>query len=410
MSLIVQKYGGSSVANTERVKKVAQHIVNTKNQGHDLVVVVSAPGDMTDELLDMAAQITENPSDREIDMLLSTGEQISIALLAMAIHEIKERAISFTGPQVGIVTDTTHTKAKIISINEHKIKHALQKGNVVIVAGFQGVDENNDITTLGRGGSDTTAVALAAVLKADLCEIYTDVDGIFTTDPRIVPNAQKLDAISYDEMLELASLGAKVMHGRSIEFAKKYNVDVYVRSSFNLNAKGTLITKEVPSMEKVVVRGVTSEIHEAKLSVMGVPDKPGVAAKIFSALAKFNISIDMIVQSAGEEGQNTISFTVNRSELKRAMEVLKKVADEIKARQIVSDEHIAKVSIVGVGMRSHCGIAATMFETLAAQNINIDMISTSEIKISCIVNETRAEESVKLLHDKFGLANLKEHH
>ncbi len=405
MSLIVQKYGGSSVADSERVKKVAQHVVNTKRKGNDLVVVVSAPGDMTDDLLEMAKKITENPSDREIDMLLSTGEQISIALLAMAIHEIGERAISFTGPQVGIITDTIHTKAKIISINEQKVKDALDKGNIVIVAGFQGVNEYNEITTLGRGGSDTTAVALAAVLKANLCEIYTDVDGVYTTDPRIVKEAQKIDIISYDEMLEMASLGAKVMHSRSIEFAKKYDVDVYVRSSFNINKKGTLITREVPSMEKVVVRGVTCEMNESKLSIMGVPDKPGVAAKVFTLFAKMNISVDMIVQSAGEQGKNNISFTVSKSELKKAIDILKKAADEVGARQILSDEHIAKVSIVGVGMRSHSGVAATMFETLAQENINIDMISTSEIKISCILEESRAHDAVRILHEKFGLSN-----
>ncbi|MBI4650921.1 aspartate kinase [Candidatus Desantisbacteria bacterium] len=407
MALIVQKYGGSSVADAEKVKRVAKHIVGNKRKNNELVVVVSAPGEMTDDLLDMAKKITDNRSDREIDMLLSTGEQVSIALLAMAIHEQGEQAISFTGHQVGIVTDTTHTKAKIISINEKKVFNALEKGNIVIIAGFQGVDEHNDITTLGRGGSDTTAVALAAVLKADLCEIYTDVDGVYTADPRIVPNAQKIDTISYDEMLEMASLGAKVMQSRSIEFAKKYDVDVQVRSSFNTNTIGTLITKEVLSMEKVVVRGVTCEMDEAKLSLIGVPDRPGVAAKIFTSLAKVNVGVDMIVQSTGEDGINTISFTVNKSDLKKTMEILNKVAIEIEAKKILADEHIAKISIVGVGMRSHCGIAASMFEALALNKINIDMISTSEIKLSCIVEDLRAHEAVRILHDRFNLADIK---
>ncbi|MBI5206310.1 MAG: aspartate kinase [Candidatus Firestonebacteria bacterium] len=406
MALIVHKYGGSSVANAERIKRVATHVVETKRNGNDVVVVVSAPGDMTDDLLNMAEEISKNPSEREIDMLLSTGEQVSISLMAIAIHEVGEKAVSFTGPQVGIITDNTHTKAKIVSINESKVKESLKKGNIVIVAGFQGVNENNDITTLGRGGSDTTAVALASVLKADLCEIYTDVDGVFTADPGIVHDAKKIDVISYDEMLEMASLGAKVMQARSIEFAKKYNVDIHVRSSFNFKTKGTIITKEAPGMEKVVVSGVTCEKGEAKLSVIGVEDRPGIAALVFSSLAKKNISVDMIVQSAGEGGKNTISFTINKADLRKAMDILNTIKGDIGAKGVSSDEHIAKVSIVGVGMRSHSGIAASMFETLAENNINIDMISTSEIKISCIVEEKRANDALLLLHKKFNLGVL----
>ncbi len=401
--LIVQKFGGSSVANVERIQNVAQKIVNYREKGYDLVVVVSALGDTTDELIDLAHQINPEPSEREMDMLLSTGEQISVALLAMAIHKLGYEAISFTGAQVGIITDTSHTRARIIKINAEKIKEELKKNKIVIVAGFQGVTLNQDITTLGRGGSDLTAVALAKELGACECEIYTDVEGIYTTDPRIEPKAKKIKAITYDEMLEMASLGAQVMQARSIEVAKKFNVTIHVRSSFN-DKEGTMIVKEVKRMEDVVVSGVTLNKNEAKITICDVPDRPGVAAKIFKELSGAGVNVDMIVQNVSHIRKTDISFTVNKPALSRAIKLTRKVAKSIQAGEVLQDENIARVSIVGVGMKSHPGVAATMFDALAKNKINIEMISTSDISISCIIQKKFAESAVRTLHGKFGLS------
>ncbi|MDD4953767.1 MAG: aspartate kinase [Candidatus Omnitrophica bacterium] len=401
--LIVQKFGGSSVANVERIQNVAKRVVAYRRQGYDMVVVVSALGDTTDELVKLADQINAEPSEREMDMLLSTGEQISVALLAMAIHKLGLEAISFTGSQVGIITDTSHTRARIIKINVDKIKEELAKGKIVIVAGFQGVTLNQDITTLGRGGSDLTAVALAKELGADECEIYTDVEGIYTTDPRIESAARKLEAVTYDEMLEMASLGAQVMQARSIEVAKKFNVPIHVRSSFS-DKTGTMIIKEVKRMEDVVVSGVTLNKSEAKITVCNVPDRPGAAAKIFKELSEAGVSVDMIVQNVSHLRQTDISFTVSKANLPRAAKLTQKIAKKINAGDVLQDEFIARISIVGVGMKSHPGVAAAMFDTLARHKINIEMISTSDISISCIIQKRFAETAVRSLHGKFGLA------
>lgn len=402
MALIVQKYGGSSVANVERIKRVARRVVKARRQGHRVVVVVSALGDTTDELLQLAGHITSRPSEREMDMLLSTGEQVSVSLLAMAIHHLGVNAISFTGPQVGIITDQFHTKARILHINTDRIEAALKKGTIVIVAGFQGQSKLGDITTLGRGGSDLTAVALSKALRAKQCEIYTDVDGIYTADPRIVPEARLIRQISYNEILELASLGAKVMHSRSIEVGKKFNVPIYVRNSRKENG-GTLITKETKKMEDVVVSGIALAETEAKITIYKVPDRPGVAAKLFTKLADANVNVDMIIQNKTETKTTDISFTVFKNELDRAMRVVKEIAKKIKARHVACDEKIAKVSVVGVGMRSHSGIASKMFGALAKRKINIDMISTSEIKISCVIDGSKGKEAVRAIHKEFGL-------
>ena len=402
MALIVQKYGGSSVANPERVKKVAKRVVATKRRGEKVVVVVSAPGDSTDRLIDLAHQVTGEPAEREMDVLVSTGEQVSVALLAIAIQSLGYPAISSTGPQVGIVTDSSHTKARILKINTVWIKKELRKGKIVVVAGFQGTDINENITTLGRGGSDLTAVALAAALKANCCEIYTDVEGVYTADPRIVPRVRKLVSISYDEMLEMASAGAKVLHNRAVEFAKRFNIPIQVRSSFS-KGRGTMVTKEQKFMEDVVVRGVTLNTDEAKVSLRGVPDKPGVAARVFKTLADGDINIDMIIQNIGEEGKSDISFTVMKGDLKKTLVITEKAVKAIGAKQVDADENIARISIVGVGMRTHSGIAARMFGALASKKINIEMISTSEIKISCIVDKKHGPQAVRAIHAKFGL-------
>jgi len=401
--LIVQKFGGSSVANVERIQNVAKRVTGYRKKGFDVVVVVSALGDTTDELIELASQITTEPSEREMDMLLSTGEQISVALLAMAIHKLGLEAISFTGSQVGIVTDKSHTKARIVKIATDRIKKELRIGRVVIVAGFQGVTPDDDITTLGRGGSDLTAVALAKELKADECEIYTDVDGIYSTDPRIEPKAKKLAQITYDEMLEMASLGAQVMQARSIEVAKKFDVPIHVRSSFS-DKDGTMIIKEVKNMEDVLVTGITLNKNEAKITICEVPDKPGVAAKIFKELASSGISVDMIVQNVSHTRKTDISFTVNKNDAARTIKAIKKVNSDIGAGDILVDEDIARISIVGVGMKSHHGVAAKMFETLAHEKINIEMISTSDISISCIIKKNLGETAVKILHEKFNLS------
>jgi len=400
--LIVQKYGGTSVGDVKRIENVAERIISYAKKGHKLAVVVSAMGDTTDELIDLSKKINAHPSEREMDMLISTGEQISSSLLAMAIHKKGFEAISFTGSQVGIITDTSHTRARIIKITTDKIKEELRKGRIVIVAGFQGVTLNQDITTLGRGGSDLTAVALAKELNADECEIYTDVEGIYTTDPRIEPKAKKIEGITYDEMLEMASLGAQVMQARSIEVAKKFNVPIHVRSSFSNNS-GTMIVKEVKRMEEVVVSAVTLNRNEAKITVCDVPDKPGVAAKIFKELATGGINVDMIVQNVSHLRQTDISFTITKSEALKAIKLTKRVARNIGAGEVLEDEDIARISVVGVGMKSHPGVAATMFDTLAKNKINIEMISTSDISISCIIKNKSAESAVKALHGKFGL-------
>lgn len=401
--LIIQKFGGSSVANVKRVQNVARRVVRYKKKGFNLVVVVSALGDTTDELIELANQININPSEREMDMLLSTGEQISVALLAMAIHKLGVEAISFTGAQVGIITDAAHTRARIIKINTDKIQEALNKGKVVIVAGFQGVNLNQDITTLGRGGSDLTAVALAKELKADECEIYTDVKGIYTTDPRVEPLAKKIKAITYDEMLEMASLGAQVMQARSIEVAKKFNVPIHVRSSFKQDS-GTMIIKEVKKMEEVVVSAITLNKGEAKITVCNVPDRPGIAAKIFNELADNEVSVDMIVQNVSHLRQTDISFTVSKNDAQKAIKTINRAKVAVGVKDVLDDSDIARISIVGVGMKSHPGVAGKMFEVLARNKINIEMISTSDISISCIVQKKFAEMAVRALHSKFGLS------
>ncbi len=400
--LIVQKFGGSSVANAQCIQNVAKRVVNYRKRGYDLVVVVSALGDTTDELIELASKITLEPPEREMDMLLSTGEQISVALLAMAIDKLGYQAISFTGAQVGIITDASHTRARIIKINADKIKEELGKGKIVIVAGFQGVTLNQDITTLGRGGSDLTAVALAKELAAEECEIYTDVEGVYTTDPRIEQRARKINQITYDEMLEMASLGAQVMQARSIEVAKKFDVPIHVRSSFS-KSTGTRIIKEAKRMEDVVVTGVTLNKNEVKVTVCDVPDRPGIAAKIFKKLSEGGISVDMIVQNVSHTRKTDISFTVNKANALKTLKVAKRIAKNIGAGDVLEDQAISRVSIVGVGMKSHSGVAATMFDALARNKINIEMISTSDISISCIIQKKFGEIAVRALHEKFGL-------
>jgi len=411
VAVVVQKFGGSSVANAERVKAAARRAIRAKQAGKQVVVVVSARGDTTDDLIELAKEISEQPPAREMDMLLATGEQISIALMAMAIHELGEQAISFTGVQIGIRTDSTHTKARIREISTDRMRQALDNGKIVIVAGFQGIDEHYDITTLGRGGSDTTAVALAAALKVDSvkrkvdskveCEIYTDVDGIYTTDPRLVPEARKMDAISYDEMLELASMGAGVMHSRSIEFAKKFDVPLMVRSSFS-DAEGTWITPEADWMKDVAVCGAALAKDEVRIFLDAVPDRPGTSHRIFSAIAEMNIAIDMIAQSAGSGGKASIGFTVLRNDLNLTLATLKPLVDELGAT-IRPAEDVSKVSIVGTGMRTHSGVAEKMFAALAAESVNIRMITTGDIKISVLVDRADGTKALKAVHQAFGL-------
>jgi aspartate kinase len=399
--LIVQKYGGSSVADADKIKSVARRVAASA-EGHRLVVVVSAMGKTTDGLVSLAQQITGTPDPREMDMLLATGEQVSIAALTMALHALGLKARSMTGPQVGMRTDTAHTKARITRITADRVREALDAGEIVVVAGFQGLSEAGEITTLGRGGSDLSAVAMAAALKADVCEIYTDVDGVYTADPNIVPEARKLARVSYDEMLELASLGAKVLQSRSVEFAKKWEVPVHVRSTFKPDP-GTIVTREERAMETVVVTGVTHDKNQAKISILRVPDRPGIAAAAFGALGNQNIVVDMIVQNISRDGYTDISFTVPRGERARSVAALEEVARTIGAQGVVHDDRIAKVSIVGMGMRSHSGIASRMFETLSGENINIQMISTSEIAVSCVIEDKYAELAVRALHDAFEL-------
>lgn len=404
--IIVQKFGGTSVADVERIKNVAKRVVKAKRDGYDVVTVVSALGDSTDKLIELAHQITNNPSERELDMLVSTGEQVSCALLTMAIHELGEEAISFTGAQVGIITDNAFTKARIVDISAKRIFEALKTSKIVIVAGFQGLSLSQDITTLGRGGSNLTAVALAKVLGAKMCEMCTDVEGIFTTDPRIVKNARKIDRISYEEMFELASAGAQVLQPRSIEFAMKFNVPIHVRSSFS-DKMGTIISKEVKAMEDIVVSGVALNKEEAKITICDVPDKPGIAAKIFTDIACEGINVDMIVQNVSRTGATDISFTVPGPDLNKTIKVTREISKRVGAGDIKYDNDMAKVSIVGIGMKSHSGVAADMFSALAKKRINIEMISTSEIKISCVIKKKNGVEAVRALHDKFGLSKKK---
>ncbi len=403
MSLIVQKYGGTSVGNPERILNVARRVIATQEAGNQVVVVVSAMSGVTDSLIKLARDVSSSPSEREMDVLLSTGEQTTIALTAMAINGLGKKAVSLTGAQAGIITDGVHTRAKIANITPKQVHKHLDEGNVVIVAGFQGETTDGRITTLGRGGSDLTAIAIAAAIKADVCQIFTDVDGVYTCDPRVVPNATKIDIISYDEMLEMASSGSKVMQSRSVEFAKKFGVVFEVRSSFN-NNPGTLVKEEHMSMENVVVRGVSIEKNQAKITIRQVPDQPGTAAKIFSALAGANISIDMIVQSETLGDTNDISFTLNKDELPRAQQALAGPVKELGAKEISTLDGIAKLSIVGIGMRSHSGVAAKLFEALSAGGINIQLISTSEIKTAVIIDEARIAEAANLAHEAFGLS------
>lgn len=402
MALIVQKYGGSSVADAEKIKNVARRITETKRQGNEVVVVVSAMGDTTDELIQLARQINPNPDERELDLLLSTGEIVSSTLLAMALHGMGYKAVSLSGAQAGIQTDASHSKARILHIEPKRIVKELEKDNIVIVAGFQGITKDMDVTTLGRGGSDTTAVALAAICKAQICQIYTDVEGVFTADPRVVPEARKLDEIGYEEMLELATLGAKVIHPRAVELGQIYSMPIMVASSFSDNP-GTMIHGGSEMEVRNKVRGIAHDTNVAKVTVVGVPDRPGIAAAIFEPLAKANISVDTIVQNASINNITDLTFTVSRSDLDKAMALVKPVAKSIGAKECVSDSTLAKVSIVGTGMQNVPGYAATMFRTLYEQGINIQLITTSEIRITCIIAEDRVRDALKALHKAFEL-------
>ncbi|MHB8848156.1 MAG: aspartate kinase [Burkholderiales bacterium] len=406
MALIVQKYGGTSVGSVERIKNVAERVAKFKTLGHHVVVVLSAMSGETNRLLALAREMQALPDPRELDVLISTGEQVTIALLAMALKALGLQAKSYTGSQVRIVTDSAYTKARILAIDEEHIRNDLNAGKVVVVAGFQGIDEHGNITTLGRGGSDTTGVALAAALKADECQIYTDVDGVYTTDPRIVPEARRLQTITFEEMLEMASLGSKVLQLRSVEFAGKYKVKLRVLSSFQETGEGTLITfEEENTMEQAIISGIAFNRDEAKITVLSVPDTPGIAYRILGPVADSNIDVDMIIQNIGANNTTDFTFTVHRNEYNRAIELLRGLQSKIGAREIIGDDKIAKVSIVGVGMRSHVGIASTMFKTLADEGINILMISTSEIKISVVIDEKYLELAVRVLHKAFNLEN-----
>ncbi len=405
MSLIVQKYGGTSVGTPERIRAVARRVARYKSLGHQVVVVVSAMSGETNRLISLAKEIMEEPDPRELDVMVSTGEQVSIGMTTLALIDLGIKAKSYTGSQVQILTDDAHTKARILKIDHNNIQDDLDKGYVVVVAGFQGVDERGNITTLGRGGSDTTGVALAAALKADECQIYTDVDGIYTTDPRVVPEAKKLDSITFEEMLEMASLGSKVLQIRSVEFAGKYKVKLRVLSSFEEEGDGTLITfEEKNNMEQPVISGIAFNRDEAKVTILGVPDKPGIAYQILGPIADANIDVDMIIQNVGAVGTTDFTFTVNKNDLNKALAILnEKVKGHVGAREVNGNDKIAKVSIVGVGMRSHVGVASQMFRTLSEEGINIDMISTSEIKISVLIDEKYLELAVRALHKAFGL-------
>ena len=402
MALVVQKFGGTSMGSIDRIKHVAKRVLQEKEKGNDVVVVVSAMAGETDRLINLVKEITLEPNERDMDFVVSTGEQVSAGLLSIVLNSMGHPAISLTGWQAGIKTDKAFTKARILDIDVERIKKHLKDGKIVVITGFQGITETGDIATLGRGGSDTSAVAIAAALNADRCDIYTDVDGVYTADPRIVPEAKRIDVLSYEEMLELASLGAKVLQIRSVEFAMKYKVPLRVRSTFTED-EGTLIKEEDETMERVVVRGIAHNKNEARITVERVPDKPGIAAKIFDALAEANIPVDMIVQNVSVDGFTDISFTVEKNDAAKAEKITKEVANEIGAKNVIRDDKIAKVSVVGLGMRSHAGVAGKVFETLAKYGINIVMISTSEIKISCIVDEKFTELAVRVLHEAFGL-------
>jgi aspartate kinase len=404
MALIVQKFGGTSVATTDRIKNVAKRVARWKAQGHDIIVVPSAMSGETNRLIGLAKEISSAPDPRELDVIASTGEQVTIGLLAMAMHAEGLKAKSYTGSQVRVLTDSTFTKARILKIDDQRIRKDLAEGNVVVVAGFQGADEHGNITTLGRGGSDTSAVALAAALHADECQIYTDVDGVYTTDPRVVPEARKLDTITFEEMLEMASLGSKVLQIRSVEFAGKYKVKLRVLSSFEDEGEGTLITVEEDNrMEQPIISGIAFNRDEAKLTVLGVPDRPGIAYQVLGPIADANIDVDMIIQNVGRDGTTDFSFTVNRADYAKTLELLKAIAASMDARGVTGDNKTCKVSAVGVGMRSHPGVASKMFNVLGAEGINIQMISTSEIKISVVIEEKYLELAVRVLHKAFGL-------
>lgn len=402
MALVVQKYGGTSVANIEKISNVAEKVARTKKDGNDVIVVVSAMAGETDRLIALAHSAAKMPAEREYDVLVSTGEQVTISLLAMVLNNMGFKAKSFLGSQIKIITDQAFTKARILKIDTKLLEKEIKAGNIIVVAGFQGVDKDFNVTTLGRGGSDTSAVAIAAALNADVCEIYTDVDGVYTTDPNVYDKAKRLSKISYDEMLEMASAGAKVLHPRSVELAKKYNVPVYVKSSFNDNG-GTLVTKEDSDMEREVVSGVTYDRDQAKVTVIRVPDRPGIAARLFTPLSDENVQVDMIIQNASIDGFTDLTFTVSRKELGKIRSILESAAKDVGAQGLQFDEKISKVSIIGVGMRSHAGVASRMFSVLAKEGINILMISTSEIKISCAIEAKYTELAVRVLHDAFGL-------
>ena len=403
MALIVQKYGGTSVGDAQRIKNVAQRVVRAADSGQRICVVVSAMGHSTDELVDLAAQISPAPHGRELDMLLSAGERISMALLSMAIIELGREAISFTGSQAGIVTDTSHGKARIVDVKAKRVHEALDAGKIVIVAGFQGVSTDFDVTTLGRGGSDTTAVAMAAALGADACEIFTDVDGVFTADPRIVPDARKLHAVSYEEMLELSATGAKVLMLRSVEYARNHGVLIHVRSSFT-DEEGTWVREEDERMEQAIISGIAHDTSEAKVTILGVPDTPGVAARVFRPLADEGVNIDMIVQNASADGRTDIFFTLPKEDLRRTEPILQKIATDVGARGTETDPDIAKISLIGAGMKTHPGVAADMFDSLADAGINIEIISTSSIRISCVIRAAEVEKAVRVIHDHFALS------
>jgi aspartate kinase len=402
VALVVQKYGGSSVGDPERIRNVARRIIRTKDHGDRVVAVVSAMGDVTDELLALARAVSNDPPDREMDMLLATGEQVTIALLAMAIHAEGHEVVSMTGAQAGIVSDSSHTKARIEDVRADRVAGALDEGSIVIVAGFQALTPEGEITTLGRGGSDTTAVAVAAGLGADVCEIYTDVDGVYTADPRIVPDACKIDRISYEEMLEMAGTGARVLQLRSVEFARNHGVVIHVRSSFNDNP-GTIVKEADPTMEAAIISGVTHDTSEAKVTIRDVPDHPGVAAEVFGTLAEANVNVDMIIQNVSEEGTTDISFTTPKDDLPRARRAVAAVVEELGARDWSLDESIAKVSLVGAGMKTHPGVAAKMFRALADADVNLDMISTSTIRITAVISAAEVDKAVSALHSAFGL-------
>ncbi|MGA2527168.1 MAG: aspartate kinase [Smithellaceae bacterium] len=406
MALIVQKFGGTSVADIDKIRNVAQKVINGKKAGNEIVVVLSAMAGETDRLIALAHKASDSPDEREYDSLISTGEQVTVTLLSIVLNSMGYSARSFLGFQVKIITDKAYKKARIVSINTEEIKNELKRGSIVVVAGFQGVDKDNNITTLGRGGSDTSAVALAAALNADRCDIYTDVDGVYTTDPNICNKARRLDKISYDEMLEMAITGAKVLQPRSVEMAKKYDVPVYVKSTFS-DEGGTLVTKEDKDMEREIVSGITYDRDQAKITVVHVPDKPGIAAALFTPLSDKNIIVDMIIQNASLEGFTDLTFTVSKKDLKDAQKIVENTAKSVGAKKVEVDDQVAKVSIIGVGMASHSGVAAKMFTTLANESVNIMMISTSEIKISCVIQRKHTELAVMVLHDAFGLEKKK---